>query len=933
MVLQDRVSAEELAHLPAPQGQPAPDKSFPLLPKTLRSAEIAHASANRAIARLRQRQDVGERTVMTTTPQRRIVQRIAAHAKSCGDTIAVRDETAELSYRVLIARAATLARTIEDLQIPDLPVGIFLPNAASYLVAILALLFSGRTSVPLDIAHPDDRNRRIVDRAGLGAAIVDSATAPTMRRIAPSLRLIDVATVADSAEPRLAASSPDRTFMISFTSGTTDLPKGVCITEQALSARLAYSARESSLRPNDRMPLLQSMSGAASAKFALDALLQGAQVGIFDLHRLGVTRTRNLLHAFRPTVYLLAPSLFRTLFGSDDDATKYLAQSVRWVRLGNERVLRSDIELYRRHFASSSRLVVSVGTTETSTYAAWALDHGTVIEQPLVPVGRPLNGVKLELARDDGVMAAPGETGEICVTSAAVAAGYWRDEALTNARFTASPGKPAGLRYRTGDYGRFLPNGLLEFIGRRDRQIKVRGNTVNLGEVEAILGGHPDIGEVGVVARQREEEVVPVAYCSPAAGSVLGEERLRRWCRTHLPAPMQPAHFFTMTALPRLPTGKIDLVALAALDARHADAEKPLAAASEAAEASPLFYVVRDAWTSVLPVESFDADLPFDAAGGNSLKGLDLTFRLEALLGRPVGIGTLGVETRPSELIRHLATEAVANHGTIDAKPMIAFFPGMWGDDVGTSDFCRLLSQRFALIAIDPRLGGDAMAGDYNADRYFSAAIGAISGSCPPKRLWLIGYSFGGKLAAEAARRLLAAGGDVEALIVLDGATGAASLPPRDARQRRTLGLRLQSGLSEHGGIGRYLLNAILIRVTPLVVRLRSRLALRALSFSLRLASRPTCRSVSRAVIALTRRKAFGNLPAGNVPIELRLFVSDDPSYDPAWPDLGWRTRCATLNRIPVGGTHRTILMPPVRDLIVAELAGLEVALRTKLQA
>ncbi len=866
---------------------------------------------------------------MTTTPQRWIAQSIVDQAILYGDKIAVRDENAELSYKTLIGRAAALSQAIEDLEIPDLPIGIFLPNAASYLIAILALLRAGRTSVPLDTAHPDERNRRIVDHAGLAAAIVDPATAPSMHRIAPSLRLIDVAAAAtNAAAPFVATPSPGRIFMISFTSGSTDLPKGVCITEQSLSARLAYAAQDTSLRPDDRMPLLQSMSGAASVKFALDALLQGAQVGIFDVKRLGLAATRDLLCALRPTVYLLAPSTFRTLFRPDGSETNRLAQEVRWVRLGNERVLAADVELYQRRFAPACRLVISVGTTETSTYVAWALDHSTVIEQPLVPVGRPLDGVALELIGDDGATAALGEIGEICVTGTTVAAGYWRDAALTAARFGPCPEDPAGIRYRTGDYGRYLPNGLLEFIGRRDRQVKVRGNTVNLGEVEAILGGYPDLGDAGVVARQGEQATALVAYCAPAAGCVLGEERLRQWCRTHLPAPMQPAHFFMMTALPRLPTGKIDLIALAELDARNCKANSPRTPASDAAEKTPLFRAVREAWTSVLPAESFAADLSFDAAGGNSLNGLDLVLRLETLLGRPIAFGTLGLETRPSELIRHLASGQVTDRAADDTRPVIAFFPGMWGDDVGTSDFCRLLAQRFALIAIDPRLGGNAVAGDYDADRYFSAAMDTLRGRCPPKRLWLVGYSFGGKLAAEAARRLVAAGADVEALIVLDGATGAASRRWIEAKQKRTLGRRLRSGYAEHGGGTRHLLNAILVRTTPLVVRSRSRLALRALLFSLQFASRPTGRAVRRAIIALKRRKAFGDLPAGNVPTTLRLFISDDPRHDPAWPDLGWATRCAKLSSIRVGGTHRTMLMPPVRNLIVAELDRLEIALR-----
>jgi acyl-CoA synthetase (AMP-forming)/AMP-acid ligase II/thioesterase domain-containing protein len=875
------------------------------------------------------------RIIMETrlgTPQHRwIAQSIASHANSIDDKIAVRDGATELCYKELIDRATVLSRAIEGLAGPDLPIGIFLPNAASYLVALLALSLVGRTSVPLDTAHPDEHNRRIVDHAGLGAAIVDPGTAPLMRRIAPTLRLIDASSLATDVAPAPAshaAPSPHHIFMISYTSGSTDLPKGVCITERCMNFRFEYSARESSLGPDDRIPLLQSLSGAGSVRFAFDALLHGAQVGIFDLKRLGLTATRDLLRAFRPTVYLLVPSTFRILFGPNDTETKSLARDVRWVRLGNERVLHSDVQLYRNRFATTCRLVVSVGTTETSTYVAWALDHAKAVEQPLVPVGRRLDGVDLELTRDDGATAMPGEIGEICVTSPTVAAGYWRDEVQTSARFIPSPKNPASTRYQTGDYGRFLPNGLLEFIGRRDRQVKVRANTINLGEVEAILGGHPDLAEVGIVARQDATETVLAAYCTPAVGRVLSEERLRNWCRVNLSAPMRPTHFFMVSALPRLPTGKVDLAALAVLDARHSEAEAP-AATSEIGETSPLFNIVRKAWTSVLPAQSFTADASFDAAGGNSLKGLDLVLRLEILLGRPIAIGALDLETRPSELIRRLTHGILSDRAAVDARPVIAFFPHLWSVDVEASDFWRQLSRHFTLIAIDPRPGGDAMAGDFDADRYFASAIDVIR-RAGPKRLWLVGYCFGGKLAAETARRLLASGVAVEALIVLDGAVGTWSRRFAKVKKdpNRTFRQRLRSGLTLHGGAARFLFNIVLARIAPLVVRSRSVAARHMLAFGLRFASPATQSFVARVLIVLTRRSAFWDLPGGVVPATLRLFITDDPSHDPAQPDLGWGRWCESVQRVTVGGTHRTMLLPPVRDRIVAEFTRLEIELR-----
>ena len=843
---------------------------------------------------------------------RSVVEGIVSHAITNGDGMAVYDGATKLTYQELISWAAALSAEIEALPEPELPVGIFLPSSAAYMVATLALLTAGRTSVPMDNNHPEERNRKIIGRAGLGSVIVDSKTAPLMRQIAPTLRQVLVAparpTIALPSALR-ATASPDSIFTISFTSGSTDEPKGVCISEKGLSHRFYNSVQELALTADDRFPIVESLSAAVCTRHALNALLVGAQVGIIDLQRNGLSVTRRLLGEFRPTVYAMVSSTFRALFGPDD--AEILARGVRWVRLAGDVVQHSDVDLYRRRFAETCRLVVALAATETGLFALWRIDHGTPLDWPTVPVGYPARDIELELIGEDGAAVRPGEIGEIFVTGAAVAVGYWRDEALTRARFSRSTKYPGMLRYRTGDLGRFLPNGLLEFLGRRDRQVKIRGARVHPGEVESCLARCPGVAEVGVVARQSAEGIVLVAYCTPGAGGALAEEQLRRWCRDGLPAAMRPTHFFFPAALPRLSNGKLDLIELAALDARQARSTI-VPTATEGLGHTALSGVVRQAWTGVLSAESFDADAAFDAAGGDSLKALDLQVRLESLLGRPVAVGTLDLETRPSELIRRLL-EAVepepATHGT---RPFVVLFPATAGDDVSTSDFYRRLSQRFRAIAIDPRLGGDALAGDYDAARYFAAAVAAIHRTGSHERLWLIGYCAGGKLAAETARRLLACGTAVEAVIVLDGI----GRPP----PHRPPMLWLRLGLAVHG-VWRYLLIGF-VRRAKWFATLETRLKLVS-----RLGSRETYRHVSRYVIAVTRTRAFGDLPApaSALPMALWLLVTGDflrPEH------LGWEEWFQKVHTISVGGAHDTMLAPPTRDVIIAELARLETALR-----
>jgi non-ribosomal peptide synthetase component F len=506
-----------------------------------------------------------------------VMERIGSHAFPNGDRVAVYDGRARLTYRELISWATALSEEIDSLPDPEMPIGIFLPSAAHHLVAVLALLMARRTAVPMDESHPLERNRLIISRADLGAIIVDSESAPKICQVAPSLRQINVsctAAVRDRFTVTRTSSYFDYIFAVNFTSGSTGQPKGVCKPESSLLHRF-----NSSLLPptaGDRNAIIQSMSVSSATNIALNALSVGAQVGVFELKRLGLAATWRLLNEFRPTAYHMVSSIFRTLFGLDNDEMVSLTRDVRWVRLCAERVQHSDVDLYRRCFPRTCRLVVMIGANETSSYASWCIDHETPLDSTSVPVGYPVVGIELELIGDGGAAVEAGEIGEIFVAGPTVAAGYWRDDALTKARFSPSPKFPGMTRYRTGDFGRLLPNGLLEFVGRRDRQVKIRGNTVHLGEVEAVLALCPGVAEVGVVARQRADEVL-VAYCTPAAGGLILEDQLRQWCRERLPAPMRPTHFFVIESLPKLPNGKLDLIKLEALDKQRSVTDGPAA--------------------------------------------------------------------------------------------------------------------------------------------------------------------------------------------------------------------------------------------------------------------------------------------------------------------------------------------------------------------
>lgn len=849
-----------------------------------------------------------------------LIDRIALHAAHRGDAISVDDGSQTASYAELIARARMLCARLQALD-RTRPAGVLIPPSVDYVVAILALLMSGHVMVPLNDRHPQARLKQIAARAGLGALIALDADAAT----ALGVELVRIPAAPAPVAPADVgpALAPERIVMISFTSGSTGEPKGVSRTEASVIERLRSFVPSRPLTADDRVPLLDSPSVGTSVNLALNILGAGGRLGLFEMSRLGLSTTIQRLQRFHPTAYNLVGSSFKTLFGAADALPRELVDAVRWVRLGGDPVQHADVALYRRRFPETCRLFAAIGSNETGAFATLEIDHRTRLDRPLIPVGKAAPEVLVEILNNDGVPVMPGEIGEIHVTGPGVAEGYWRDPGLTARRFAPSPRRPGQNRFSTGDFGRVLPDGMIECVGRRDRQLKIRGVTVHPAEIEAVLGSCPQVSEAAVIAASDSEGRPVLIGCYVGSAD---PDSVRGWVRAHLEGAMRPARLLQLAAMPVLPGGKLDHEALGALAA-----EPERQSAEAPAAASPYEEIVRRAWTAWLLQSTYADDLSFEAAGGDSLLGLKLVLSLETLLERALPFGLLDPETRPSDLVRHLAGLDGAA-ATDDDRPLLIFFPGMWGADITNQAFARRLSPRFRVVGIDSRLGGDALAGDYDAERYFAGTLDAIRAALPARRLWLVGESFGGKLAVETARRLAGAGSHPEAVIVLDGEAGISRRRARmfaQASRPRPLKIRLAEGLNTHGGPLRLALHTVLGRLSGLADRRRDpRLQSRLAAIARRIGSAETRRVMERTAIGLVTARAFGDLPAGPLPMPLHLFITDDPHHDPARPDLGWAGRCERVVRAPIGGTHISMLRAPIVETVLERMAELEVVLR-----
>lgn len=841
---------------------------------------------------------------------------IEHHAQLRGDAIAIDDGEEAISFSDLLRRAAGLAQALRALPDPNAPVGILLPMSTSYIVAITAALLAGRTYVPMDDRIPEKRNARIVDDAQLAAVIVEANAHPW---IDPAVRRIAMPAPEPASGPLPPPADRDGNYInaIFYTSGSTGAPKGVCQDERGLIEDICRYIDFVALTPDDRVSLFASPSISVSNRDIYPALIAGARLCILDFRRLGLAAAIAALKRHQLTVFRSVPGMFRLVFGSDNPAADAIAASVRLVRINGERVLPSDVDLFKRQFARGTQLGLDIGSTETKVYAAWLADHDTVFAGPLVPVGKAPPHQFLHLIDQFGAPVPDGDLGEIVVTSATMSVSYWRDPALTRDRFVPSRRFPGLTEFRTGDIGRFRSDGLLEYVGRRDRQCKIQGNTVHPGEIEGVIGACPGVEEAWVIARETRSGARLIAY---VAGDV-GVGAIRDWCRERLATAMRPAEIAIGVALPRLEAGKIDLAELARMDAERAAREEAAAETPELRD--PLGAAVQHAWIETFDRAAFTLDRSFEESGGDSLKAMGMLLSLERRLGRFLPTDLIDAATRPSDLVQRLAADRrLETSAPGGLAPTILLFCGVYGADTDIVRFARAMGEAFDVRMIDYRDVGADFIGAADAERFFDAFDRRLNEWGVPKRLWILGYSFGARIAAEATRRLDARGVAIEFLCLLDGPTDEV-IRARNRQMQKPVARSLAARGAVHGGVWAFLTTRASARFAHrLIARGRFAETRRLVRLLSRVGLHRAAKNVMQVALARTRVAAFAGLPRGPLKTPAAVFVSTENNRNAAIAsDLGWSALCPGIDVRQIAGSHDDVIggagIPVVRDFLL----------------
>ncbi|HYH46544.1 MAG TPA: amino acid adenylation domain-containing protein, partial [Thermoanaerobaculia bacterium] len=590
-------------------------------------------------------------------------RRIAEHAAARPDAVAIVADSTEVTWSELDRRAGRLAARLRELGVgPDVRVAVCLGRSADLIVALLSVLKAGGAYVPLDPAYPGEHLAWLLADCGAPVLLTEERLAPGLPAAGREVVCLD----REPQPPEAAAAGPvpeagaDHLAYAIYTSGTSGRPKGVLVPRGAFAGHCLDAAARFGLGEQDVVLQFSSLSFDAAQEQVFPALLAGARLRMRGEELWSPSRLAAEIGRAGVTVADLPLAYWRRAVERwSDEEVQRVRGSLRLVIVGGEPLTADDVRRWRRRGLGGVGLLHAYGPTEATITATWheagEADAAPSGPSDLVPIGRCLPGRRAALLDRDGQLVPAGVTGELYLGGLGVARGYLGRPEATAERFVPDPWspEPGGRLYRTGDLARRRADGAIEFLGRADEQVKVRGFRVEPAEIEAVLAQHPAVASALVVARQEADgDRRLVAYVVPR-GDAPGDSELLAFLRRRLPEHMVPSAVVALEAFPLTPAGKVDRRALPA-----PFAPRPLAEAAQ--PRGDLERRIATIWRDVLGVEQVGLADNFFDLGGHSLRLLEVQDRLARELGREMPVVDLFRFPTVGALARHLAAGEAA---------------------------------------------------------------------------------------------------------------------------------------------------------------------------------------------------------------------------------------------------------------------------------
>lgn len=704
-------------------------------------------------------------------------------AERTPQAVAVVFEDQALTYGELAARSNQLAWHLRGLGVgPEVLVGLCLERSLDMVVGLLGILKAGAAYVPLDPRLPPQRLAFLMENSACAVVITANPLLPRLKQLPPAGSSAPLWVVLDGRSGEGAAGATRAPLVgtaahhlayVLYTSGSTGQPKGVAMPHRALVNLLHWQCSISGMKAGNRTLQFASLGFDVSFQEIFSTWLSGGVlILVADEIRMdppallaAITRWQ-IQRIFVPFVML--ERLAEAAAGQSS-----LPGELREVLVAGEQLrIGGDI---RRFFARmpGCRLWNQYGPTETHVVTSYEL-HGPADGWPDLPsIGRPLPNCQLHLLDGHAQAVAVGEVGELYIGGAALARGYLHAPELSAERFLPDPfsRKPRARIYKTGDVARLLPDGNLEFLGRCDHQVKIRGHRVELGEIEAVLGGHPDVSACTVMIRnQGDGDQMLAAFVVGRKHADLTLGSLRQWLEQTLPEPMIPARFAVIPALPVTPNGKVDRQALQQLEGVEWATDTDYMPARNELELK-----LTEIWQELFHRHGIGRNDNFFELGGHSMLAARLVVAIEKRVGGQLSIAALFESPTIAELAARLTEEQwlpawnslvpLQPHG---ARPPLFLVHGWGGDVYAFVELAQRLAPEQPVFGIQAVGLGGKVARHITIESMAAHYVAEIRAFQPEGPYFLGGYSLGGLIAFEVAQQLQQQGKQVAVLALLD---------------------------------------------------------------------------------------------------------------------------------------------------------------------
>ncbi|MEM7624406.1 MAG: AMP-binding protein [Planctomycetota bacterium] len=739
-----------------------------------------------------------------------LVARFEAMAARHPNRPAIDSNGVTLTYAQLNAKANRIAHailaTVPQARRPvaqpsDTPlVALFVDQGIDLAASVFGTLKAGCAYVPLDPTYPDNKNAHMLADARPAAMVTYAASDDRADALTPTkLPKVHVEALPDTlaADNPGVAVEPHRLAYVLYTSGSTGKPKGVMQTHRSVLHNAAVHADAFGITHEDRQTLLYPCSVYGGVRDTYNALLNGAALHHYPVREAGYDGLTTWLAEHRISLYCSVASVFRhfarRLHESGEPADKDRYADLRIIKLGGEAPLPADVELYRKHFPDRCELSCGLGSTETGMSCRFPVMKDTTLDGPAIPLGKAVHGIEVLLLDENRQPVGESDIGEIAIRSRYITQGYLGRDDLNSTVFSADEHDPDLRTFYTGDLARKNDDGDFVHRGRKDHQVKVRGNRVELLEVEAALESHPAVRDAVVLAKTDDAGTVRLVAYLTLQESVSGREpvtahTMRDHLKQHVARFAIPNVYVHLDQIPLTPNGKRNRLAL---PEPEDDGVTLLPAGGETvAPANELEEKIARAFARALNGKGSADDTfrggvtdSFFDLGGDSLQAVGLVLGIEKEVGRRIELAAL--ISHPS--VRALAELLDGDTSALNAAshaPVVTFHPksetatrpplftisGQGGSVLCYHDLARRLPDDQPVYGLQlPGINADEEVLDdvrpVAAELIRRMQTVQPAGSGPYR---LLGYSFGAVVAFEMAQQLHAAGEAVDYLGVID---------------------------------------------------------------------------------------------------------------------------------------------------------------------